>query len=222
MTRPPPGPSFAQFFPQAPKLQARSDRDRLKPKARGTDPLQDLSTAQAASEAEANANAIFRQSHTDTPHLPDPNESPPADIPSTVESTSSHTSSASSVFSSSARQATGAPSSRLSSVVTSKDSPSASSTPAHAKLDMPSSLAAERAARQPTHDYSFTNGHNDPMSNDAAMAGRIPARDPHPSVKGLKCTHDPFIDRKHNKIVSKSAKPVYEEFGLVRITITCP
>lgn len=39
-------------------------------------------------------------------------------------------------------------------------------------------------------------------------------------VKGSKCTYDPLLDRVRNKGVSKSAKPIYKEFGLVRITIT--
>ncbi|WKT43405.1 hypothetical protein QSH57_008241 [Fusarium oxysporum f. sp. vasinfectum] len=34
-----------------------------------------------------------------------------------------------------------------------------------------------------------------------------------PSVKGLKCTYDPLLDRVHNKSVSKNAKPTYKEFG---------
>ncbi|KAI9158789.1 Histone-lysine N-methyltransferase, H3 lysine-4 specific [Paramyrothecium foliicola] len=219
MTRPPPGPSFAQFFPQAPKLRAdtyaRSDRERSKLKASDPESLREASTAH-----EADTNGLGRRSQattfSDTPHLLDVNESPPADIPSTVGSASSHTSSASSVLSSSARPAASAPSSRLSSVVTpltSKDSPSASSTPAHAKLDMPTSLAADRVASQPSHE-TLLNGHNDATSGAPAKAGRIPARDPEPSVKGLKCTFDPLLDRKHNKNVSKSAKPVYKEFGL--------
>jgi histone-lysine N-methyltransferase SETD1 len=99
--------------------------------------------------------------------------------------------------------------------LTSKDSLSASSTPSYAKLDMPASLATDRAARQPSHD-SFANGYNGSIS-DGPPAGRPPARDPLRSVKGTKCTYDPLLDRKHNKSVSKSAKPIYEEFGLVRI-----
>jgi histone-lysine N-methyltransferase SETD1 len=44
---------------------------------------------------------------------------------------------------------------------------------------------------------------------------RLPARDPHTSIKGSKCTYDPLLDRHRKKNANKGSKPVYETFGLV-------
>ena len=46
---------------------------------------------------------------------------------------------------------------------------------------------------------------------------RVYARDPSRSVKGTKCTYDPLLDRKLGSSEKKKAKPIYKEFGLVRI-----
>jgi histone-lysine N-methyltransferase SETD1 len=205
MTRPPPGPSFAQFFPQAPKLRGDTqyDRSKSKPHVLESSPPQE-------------GSADSHSAHT--PHHPDAHESPPADIPSTVGSTSSHTSSVSSVISGSTRPTVSTVSSRLSSVVAlnSKDSPS---TPSHAKLDMPASSATDRVARPPSHDPSLNGYHNGSMSDGLTAGAYPPARDPSSSAKGTKCTHDPLLDRKNKKNVSRSAKPTYEEFGSVCIPI---
>ena len=37
-----------------------------------------------------------------------------------------------------------------------------------------------------------------------------------PSVKGIKCTFDPLLERIRDRSISKSAQPIYKEFGLVR------
>ncbi|CAM1508505.1 Fc.00g053530.m01.CDS01 [Cosmosporella sp. VM-42] len=220
MTRPP-GASFAQFFPTAPKVKAQSRADRERPKngVNGTESVPGIAVT-SDSDVNSRSRPVPGQdgSLADTPqtHIDD-NESPPADIPSTVGSSSSHSSTASSVFSSSARQAATAASSRppTSSVtpIASKDSPSYSSTLAPTKPDMSASLTTDRAARQPPQNPLATD-RNGSISDGILAIDRIPARDPMPSVKGIKCTYDPLLDRVHNKNVSRNAKPTYKEFGL--------
>ncbi|WZH45123.1 Histone-lysine n H3 lysine-4 specific [Fusarium acuminatum] len=231
MTRPL-GASFAQFFPTAPKVKAQAqtqtradqirDCDRSKsglasPSANGT---LDSTSGSAALDTDANIsqNGIVSASES-IPPQPDDTESPFTDIPSTVDSASSYSSAASSIFSTTARHgvAVTTASSRLptSSLtpIASKDSPNFSAS-AIAKPDMSTPHTADRAARQSSRNSPAT-GHNGSTSNGLTSIERIPARDPLPSIKGLKCTYDPLLDRVHNKSVSKSAKPTYKEFGRV-------
>ncbi|KAF5671528.1 histone-lysine n H3 lysine-4 specific [Fusarium heterosporum] len=228
MTRPP-GASFAQFFPTAPKVkaQAQTRADQIRDCDRSKSGLTsasngtlDSTSGPAGLDADANPvqNGIVSASDT-TPAQPDDTESPFPDIPSTVDSASSYGSAASSIFSTTARHgaAATAASSRLptSSLtpIASKDSPNFSAS-ATAKLDMSTSHTADRdrAARQSSRNSPVT-GHNGSTSNGLPSIERTPARDPMPSVKGLKCTYDPLLDRVHNKSVSKNAKPTYKEFG---------
>jgi hypothetical protein len=46
---------------------------------------------------------------------------------------------------------------------------------------------------------------------------RVYARDPNKGVKGSICTYDPLLDRKLSSNEKKKAKPIYKDFGLVRI-----
>ncbi|PTB79841.1 hypothetical protein M440DRAFT_1437032 [Trichoderma longibrachiatum ATCC 18648] len=188
MTRPPPGVSFAQFFPNAPKLksevQGRADRDRLR---RAQDPSPPA----------------------------DDNGSSPGDMPSAGCSTSSHASSASSVFSGSALPVATAASSGPSmsaTPFTSADSPSSLHAPA--KSGMPTPAIVDPAQGQQSQNTA--SAARPPSQDMTPSIERIPARDPLPSIKGIKCIHDPLLDRLRKKAVNKSAKPVYKEFGLVR------
>ncbi|RSM07829.1 Histone-lysine N-methyltransferase, H3 lysine-4 specific [Fusarium ambrosium] len=237
MTRPP-GASFAQFFPTAPKVkaqaQSRADRERDRDRPKTTSSSSSASINGGASDPtpasagfDAHANASAQSAPGPNGHLtvsdtlpahPDDNGSPLADIPSTVDSASSYSSAASSIFSTSARHGAAAtvtssrlPTSSLTPIA-SKDSPSNSSAPAPTKPDMSAPLAADRAARQSSHN-SPAVGPNGSISDGPFAIERPPARDPMPSVKGLKCTYDPLLDRVHNKSVSRNAKPTYKEFG---------
>ncbi|KAF4465308.1 histone-lysine N-methyltransferase H3 lysine-4 specific [Fusarium albosuccineum] len=236
MTRPP-GASFAQFFPTAPKVKAQAqsradrerDRDRDRPKtttsSASINGLSDPVPGSAALDADANASTRpvpGPNGHLSAPDiLPvqlDDTESPLADIPSTVDSASSYSSAASSIFSTSARHGAAAtssssrlPTSSLTPIA-SKDSPSNSSVSAPTKTDMSAPLTADRAARQSSHN-SPAVGPNGSISDGLPAIERVPARDPMLSVKGLKCTYDPLLDRVHNKSVSRNAKPTYKEFG---------
>ncbi|KAH7318760.1 hypothetical protein B0I35DRAFT_252043 [Stachybotrys elegans] len=232
MTRPPTGPTFAQFFPNAPKVATegtgRAERDRPRLKQHAADSSREATTP-LESDASLNLNnnnsrPASRGASTEYPlhHVVDDNESPPVDIPSTVGSASSYISSTSSVFSGSLRpSATAVSSSRASAItpLTSKDSPSNSSTPSHSKSDMPLVLNNDVAAAQSSHNTS-ADGHNGSISLTPMGDGRVFARDPMPSVKGMKCVYDPLLDRSRNKAATKSAKPIHQEFGLVRITIS--
>ncbi|KAL6851816.1 complex proteins associated with Set1p component N domain-containing protein [Trichoderma novae-zelandiae] len=225
MTRPPPGVSFAQFFPNAPKLkteiQGRADRDRLRraqeptfvtdadanvPARRCENPASSSSAATASATASASTSAPTQ------PHADD-NGSSPGDMPS-VGSTSSHASSASSVFSGSALPAATAASSGPSMSATpfaSTDSPSSLHAPS--KSSMPTPAIVDRALGQQPENAASA-GHPPPQQHRPPSTERIPARDPLPSIKGVKCIHDPLLDRLRKKVVNKSAKPVYKEFGL--------
>ncbi|KAF5693887.1 histone-lysine n H3 lysine-4 specific [Fusarium denticulatum] len=227
MTRPP-GASFAQFFPTAPKVKAQSqtrldlnkDREQSKP---GSTPASmtgacDPTSTSAASDADANTGQNGTLSSSDTmPAQPEDTESPFTDIPSTVDSASSYSSTASSIFSTTARHGAAAtsassriPTSSLTPIA-SKDSPNSLAS-ATTKPDMSTCLTADRAAKQSSR-ISPAVGFNGSISDGLLSNERIPARDPMPSVKGLKCTYDPLLDRVHNKSVSKNAKPTYMEFG---------
>ncbi|KFA47069.1 hypothetical protein S40293_04598 [Stachybotrys chartarum IBT 40293] len=219
MTRPPPGPSFAQFFPNAPKVRAealgRVDKDRPRLESNGID-----SSLESTATFDLGANGLSRPSSrgalVDSTHIhADDHDSLTGDIPSTVDSSSSHVSSASSIFSGSARLPTQNSSSSQAPVtpLTSKDHSSHSSTPARAKPDMALAQASDIAARPSSQNHT-SNGFHGHATPSASSVERIPARDPLPSIKGVKCTYDPLLDRTRNKSVSKSAKPIHKEFGL--------
>lgn len=223
MTRPPPGVSFAQFFPNAPKIkveaQGRADRERSKRITQTAD--SSIETAIAPDiEIHCLPRSVICGVSSDVPlHHTDDNESSPGDMSSAMGSASSHTSSASSVFSSSAQpSATGASSGLSMSVtpITFADSPSYTSISMPAKLEMLTTLAAHH----PTKHISHNDTSHGYLSSDAAsFSEHITARDPVLSVKGIKCTYDPLLDRLRNKGVSKNAKPIYKEFGPVCVTI---
>lgn len=217
MTRPPPGVSFAQFFPNAPKfkteVQGRADRERSK---RGVQAVDTAQESAVVTDADTNDLArpcqnISSTSDTTQPHADD-NGSSPGDMPSTVGSASSHASSSSSLFSASAlpvATATSSGPSMNATPFTSIDSPS--SIHALAKSNMSTPSVVERAL-----DHTMPAGQR--LQQDGIPSIERPlARDPLLSVKGIKCTYDPLLDRLRKKNVNKNAKPVYKEFGLVCI-----
>ncbi|RFU73456.1 histone-lysine n-methyltransferase, h3 lysine-4 specific [Trichoderma arundinaceum] len=217
MTRPPPGVSFAQFFPNAPKfkteVQGRADRERSKRGVQVVDPAQE-STVMTDADTNDFARPCQTISSSDTtqPHADD-NGSSPGDMPSTVGSTSSHASSASSVFSGAAlpvATATSSGPSMSATPFTSTDSPS--SIHAHAKSNMSTPSVLDRASGQTSENAVLAGQHL--RQDRIPPIERIPARDPLLSIKGMKCTYDPLLDRLRKKVVNKNAKPVYKEFGL--------
>lgn len=220
MTRPPSTPGFAQFFPTAPKVRAeaevRGDRDGARPLVNGG--IEATPGSQIASASLSNAVGFSqRRISSDAPHLHtqarvDIKESSPGDIPGTGDSSSSLASTASSVFST--RPGATSSSSRYPTTSTTpaaKDSPSRHGA---SKTDMPPSAPHDLAATpiSKTPPASARNG----FATDSNTLERVSARDPMPSVKGQKCTFDPLLERLRDKSISRSAKPTYIEFGLVR------
>ncbi|RDA89929.1 hypothetical protein CP533_3290 [Ophiocordyceps camponoti-saundersi (nom. inval.)] len=201
MTRPQAGVSFAQFFPNAPRVRAEVDRDQSKRSV--PTPSRDAS----APDTTGPCSDAPSQSHVDD------NDPLPGEVPSTVGSASSLTSS-SSVFGTSMRASATAPPSQLSTSatpITSRDSLS-NSPAATSKPDVSSSLSSDNTPRQPKM-LSMGNGGSTASDGPPLPVERVPARDPLSAVKCLKCTYDPILDRLRNKSVSKSAKPIYKEFG---------
>ncbi|OAQ85345.1 histone-lysine N-methyltransferase, H3 lysine-4 specific [Purpureocillium lilacinum] len=215
MTRTPPAVSFAQFFPNAAKVRAEADRPGRGPSAAAPPSSREPPAALGVDAL----TGIARPSHAvsslpDAPHThgdDTANDSPTTEIPSTGGSSTSHASSASSIFSTSLKPPANAPASHLCASLP-RDSLSHSPAPLQ-RPDMPASASAERPGQVYRDDRSKRGAEPSPRSGPPSD-GRIPARDPLPSVKGIKCTYDPILDRVRNKSVSKNAKPTYKEFGL--------
>ncbi|KJZ75531.1 Histone-lysine N-methyltransferase, H3 lysine-4 specific [Hirsutella minnesotensis 3608] len=228
MTRPQMGMSFAQAFPNAPRVRAeaqaqsqgRDSRDRPN---RGISATTSSSRDAAVPSVPASASdadgatdlsrPLGGSSQTDTAHIDD-HDSPPAEIPSTVASSSSLASSASSIFSNSMKTSAAAPRSHLSSSATpraSRDSLSNSPAPA-IKQDMAAPLSDD-LPRQAVRNVRSADKVAS-VQGSLPSVERAPPREPGPSVKGLKCTFDPILQRARDKSISKNAKPVYQEFGL--------
>ncbi|PHH71470.1 hypothetical protein CDD82_6490 [Ophiocordyceps australis] len=212
MTRPPPGVSFAQFFPHAPKVREAQQLSQPQPLGRADN---SLSIAGAVSAETASSSGPARPSHgllppSDAPHSrPD---SPPPEIPSTGGSASS----ASSVLTNSLRTPATAPTTLLSSAAS-----RASLSPSPALGLKPDAMSGPPAppllsSDPPKQAFRTVRFSGQDQDQDHSSTDRLPppARDPLPSVKGVICTHDPMLDRLRNKSASKTAKPVYKEFGL--------
>lgn len=230
MTRPPPGVSFAQFFPNAPKVRAeaqgRADRERSRRNStQSGDSCQDFAAGTLNTNAIGFARPTQSNISSDAPHSQnDDHDTPLGDIPSTVGSASSHTSSASSVFSNSQKQAAATTSSHISTRTTPiapRDSSSYSPIPPSSKPDMPPQEQAVHGSGR-TNATVLTQSRNGMNSSGNQPVNRPSARDPFLSVKGLKCTYDPILDRARNKGVGKNSKPTYKEFGLVCVPINYP
>ena len=215
MTRPPPGASFAQFFPNAPKVKAeaqdRADRERTKRKGEGV-----CGFAPASGHDDSQSLTGRPLNGAGVPSHQPGDDSPVGEVSSAVGSASSHESSSSSLFSSATRLATsGNPNLQ-------PDTGSASRLTATSSTAMSQNVQIPPSTRPTHHDAAHNKTHTphkSSSSNNFSIAERVPARDPSPSVKGLKCTYDPLLDRLRNKGVSKGAKPIYKEFGLVCIRI---
>ena len=153
---------------------------------------------------------------------PDDAESVTGDTLNTVGSASSHESSNSSVFSTSARQATGTLSKTHNSTMTpltTIDSPSHTYPSGSAKAHSTTPQHAERTNGFLSNPNPAANGASTPVQRTAE---RVPARNPGRSIKGVKCIYDPSLDRSISSSDKRKAKPRYKEFGLVRTHIIYP
>ncbi|KAK1760463.1 histone-lysine N-methyltransferase, H3 lysine-4 specific [Echria macrotheca] len=227
MTRPP-GASFAQFFPTAPRVardraveRERASR-RDSPSARAADTSGNHTPSRPSPDDGSGAvlGASTSSSFSSKPFTnglaPDGARAPPSDdtesliedAANTVGSTSSHGSTSSSLFSASTQHNVMAAmknANNLPTPLTSVDSPSSYTLPA----------AASKAQSTTPQYVDGTNGVVDDGATAApASIERVPARDPGRSIKCIQCVYDPLQDLKIPGSERKKAKTKYKEFGL--------
>jgi histone-lysine N-methyltransferase SETD1 len=222
------GASFAQFFPSAPRAAKDKAKEREKFKSQSLDspsirPVADTRVAPRDSrfdDAAASRKENIPFTYTTASQAED-NESISGDILNGVGSASSHTSTVSSVFSAPAQQSNMSTFggtrnvSSLTPLTNTDSSPSRNTSPNQYKA------GASAIASAFTNEKAF--GQIDPFQAQPALADREPseprvyARDPSRGIKGIICTYDPLLDRKLGSNEKKKAKPIYKEFGLVRI-----
>lgn len=229
MARPPSAPGFEQYFPSAPKVKesrSRVDRAHIPGQSAQAGSPRESTLASETDATGPSSNSTHITLHHDNASLhTDGNGTPPGEIPSTVDSTSSHNSTGSSIFSTSLRPGAISTPSHLSLTSftprTSKESPSHLMTTTSSTPDMAGSSATNGDL---THLSESLNGShtNGLASYNQGTLERLPARDPHASIKGSKCTYDPLLDRHRKKNANKGSKPIYETFGLVRAIIHIP
>ncbi|KAI0123122.1 hypothetical protein BJ170DRAFT_126105 [Xylariales sp. AK1849] len=213
------GAGFAQFFPAAPRAAREKATERERAKSRASDAVERdarISSSTSISSTAHRDGIKSDPSSSDAGHLPtDDTESLQGDILNGVGSASSYASTASSVFSngshpSSAVNASSHASNSNLTPLTSAGSPSNPTVP------------YSQHAKQP-QDYGKLNGPTSTPATDSSstsrrpgVADRIPARDPDRQIKGMKCTHDPLLDKKLSSTEKKTMKPKYKTFGSVR------
>lgn len=223
-----PGASFAQFFPAAPRAAKDKAKEREKFKSQGLDspnirPVADskvsLSFPRADDAASSRSGGDIKPPAVNgvAPSTEDI-DTLQGDLLNGVGSASSHTSTVSSGFSAPAQQSNmstlGGPRnvSSLTPLTNIESSPIPTASPQH------------KSGNHTTNSNELSNaiavGTNSTISAQPPAEAphkptdsRVYARDPNKGVKGIKCTYDPLLD----KTASKKAKPIYKEFGLVRI-----
>jgi histone-lysine N-methyltransferase SETD1 len=227
-----PGASFAQFFPSAPRAAKDKAKEREKSKSQSVDspsirPVADTKGAASnyrvddAGCSRGAGESILPVPDTAGPQAED-NESLQGDLLNGVGSASSHTSAVSSIFSAPAQQpnmsASGASRnvSSLTPLTNADSSPSRTTSPNQYKSGAPATNSA-------WFPIEKTISQDDVLQAQPALADQPPseprvyARDPNKGVKGMICTYDPLLDRKLSSNEKKKAKPIYKDFGLVRI-----
>jgi histone-lysine N-methyltransferase SETD1 len=227
-----PGASFAQFFPSAPRAAKDKAKEREKSKSMSIDspsirPVADTRTAAPNSRPEdigTSRGGGDGTSYTQdaAPPQTEDNESLQGDLLNGVGSASSHTSAVSSVFSAPAQQpniSTAGASRNVSSLtpLTNADSsPTRMASPNSYKLGSLATDSAWTSTEKAVSQDDVLQAH--PVLADQSLSEpRVFARDPNKGVKGMICTYDPLLDRKLSSNEKKKAKPIYKEFGLVRI-----
>jgi histone-lysine N-methyltransferase SETD1 len=230
------GASFAQFFPSAPRAAKDKAKEREKVKFQNLDSPSIQSVADTKGvlsnprvndeNSQPGGSAHFAAPDTVVPQAED-NESIQGDILNGVGSASSHTSTISSGFSAPPQQynmTTFGSSQNVSSLtpLTNTDSsPSHNASPNQSKSVVPSTNSTEFAPEKAGAQNDVP--HTQPAKADQTpLDPRVYARDPSIGVKGTKCTYDPYLDRRLDSAQKRKTKPIYKEFGLVRITLYNP
>ncbi len=229
MTRPA-AASFAEFFPAAP----RAARDRAMERERAKVKAQESASAHSADTNghRTPLNPSASSQHADGPVARSSSSSrshvngsrPHAAYPSTDDteslardtriankgSASSHTSTSSSV--SSAPTVLSA-SARMRMSNTQLTPPTTIASPSYLSTAAPVKAQSTTPRRADGTDRLL------PIPNasvhDTTVVERVPARDPSRSIKCIKLTYEPGLDKSLSSSDRKKAKPIYKEFGLV-------
>jgi len=218
------GASFAQFFPAAPKAAKERAKERVKSKAQGLEspnrPAADIQVVYTTSRIDdvGSLRPAADNHHSRETALPpaEDDESLPGDILNGVGSASSHSSTVSSVFSAAAQHpnlstlGTSRNVSSLTPLTNNDSSPTRITSPGHYKS------GAQRANATDFTDNNLPHAQSHDASQNHTLP-RILARDPALTLKGNRCTYDPTLDTKLASNERRKAKPLYKEFGLVRI-----
>jgi histone-lysine N-methyltransferase SETD1 len=205
---------YAKFLPSAPR--DAKDRAKERDKASLDSPTSDATDANdcrtplgSRSDHGTSSSSRPKRDDLDTalPQPLDDIESFAGDSLNNLGSASSHVSSSCSAFSASTPQASATaskPHSSMMTPITTVDSPT---------YAYPSN-SSKPYSTTPKH-AGMTNGATN--GTLTSVVERLPARNPARSVKGVKCTYDPALDRSISSSDKKKAKPTYKEFGMVRI-----
>ena len=229
MTRPA-AASFAEFFPAAPRAarDRAMERERAKVKAQESasahsadtnghrTPLNPSASSQHADGPVARSSSSSR-SHVNgsRPHAAYP---PTDDTESLARDTriankgsaSSHTSTSSSVSSAPTGLSASA---RMRMSNTQLTPPTTIASPSYLSTAAPVKAQSTTPRRADGTDRLL------PIPNasvhDTTVVERVPARDPSRSIKCIKLTYEPVLDKSLSSSDRKKAKPIYKEFGLV-------
>jgi len=233
MSRAPPATSFAAFFPSAPRAAKDKAKEREKSKTQNVGspsvgPVADTPPVNTGLRFEEVGSIRFAVERNNTitesaPPAAEDNESLPGDTLNGVGSASSHSSTISSVFSALPQQANnstfgGARNvSSLTPLTNTDSSPSHVASPGHYKIGAQAANASGFAANNSLLHNDVSHVAQSAIADQIPPEPRVFARDPVRGVKGNKCTYDPLLDRKLSSNDKKKAKPIYKDFGLVRI-----
>ncbi len=230
-----PGASFAQFFPSAPRAAKDKAKEREKSKSMSIDspsirPVADTRAAAPYSRPEdigtsrggGDGTSYIQDIQDAAPPQTEDSESLQGDLLNGVGSASSHTSAVSSVFSAPAQQpniSTAGASRNVSSLtpLTNADSsPTRIPSPNQYKVGSLATDSTWTSIEKAVNQDDVLQAHP-ALADQSLSEPRVFARDPNKGVKGMICTYDPLLDRKLSSNEKKKAKPIYKEFGLVRI-----
>ncbi|KAI0024382.1 hypothetical protein F4780DRAFT_768756 [Xylariomycetidae sp. FL0641] len=210
-----PSAGYREFFPNAPRAARDKANERERERERSgkvSDPT-DNHASRTAPPASASRDAAAKPdiSMTDAAHpATDDADYTQGDLLNGVGSASSHASTSSSVFSNSHPAA----------VMNAASHASNNSVTPLTVVGSPTNPTSARPAKQLASATSNTTKATTPipaMATESSMHNRVaerpPARDPARTIKGMKCIHDPTIDKKLSSAERKSQKPKYQPFG---------
>ncbi len=178
-------------------------------------PLNPSASSQHADEHVARSSSSSRSHVNDSrPHPAYPStddiDSPARDTRIAKGSASSHTSTSSSVSSAPTGLSASA---RMRMSNTQLTPPTTIASPSYLSTAAPTKAQSTTPRRADGTDRLL------PIPNasvhDTAVVERMPARDPSRSIKCIRLTYEPLLDKSLSSSDKKKAKPIYKEFGLV-------